>query len=409
MTGNDLLNEIFWKVIWLIYIGMFWLLSFLYLPLILLKKFRKEPIEIKKLETILVLKFGHIGDTVLTLPVLKALKESFPRVQIVFVVASWAKEVLLNSPYVDKLIVFDDPFDNRIILTEPNIVRKLKRIHLQEILKFIIMIRSLNCDVVFDLNGTYRSFIFTYLSGAKHKIGYDWQGVGYLLDAKVKHTEDKEEVQRCFDVIRTLGVNTDVKGPFIFLSGRDRLQAEKYLKDINVHENELLIGIHPGAPFIPRRWPMERFAKVADELDQKFGAKIIFFGGSDEVDLVDNIIELMEKPAFNLAGKTTIRQTMAVIERCNLFICNDSSLMHIAAMLNIPIIALFGPGRYPQFAPYNEDSVVIREDVGCNPCNEGSAVWRKMCKRGKAFCMDAITIQKVLKIVEELINKISNG
>ena len=406
MTGDDLSNEIFWKGIWFIYLSVFWILSLLYLPLILWKKFRKEPLKVKKAETVLVLKFGHIGDAVLTLPVLKALKECFPSAQLVFVVGSWAKEVMLDSPFVDRLIVFDDPFDNRVLLTETNIVRKLKRIHLQEIMKVLITIRSLQCDVVFDLNGTFRSFIFTYLSGAKHMIGYDWQGIGYLLDAKVKHSEDKQEVYRCFDVIRILGANTDVKGPFMFPSDEERMFAEKYLKQNSIHNSELLIGIHPGAPFIPRRWPKERFAKVADELDQKYGAKVIFFGGHDEVGLVNNIIRLMEKTAISLTGKTTIRQTMAIIERCDLFICNDSSLMHIAAMLNIPVIALFGPGQYQLYAPYNEESIVIREDVGCNPCNEGSAVWRKMCKRGRAYCMEAITIQKVMNAIEEQITKI---
>jgi len=409
LSIDDLSNEIFWKGIWLLYISIFWSLSLLYIPLFLLKKFTREPLEVNELKKILVLKFGHIGDTVLTLPVLKALKEGFPSAQIVFVIGSWAKEVILDSPFVDKVIVFDDPFDNRIILTDPNIIRKLKRINLKDVMKFINTIRSLNCDFIIDLNGTYRSFIFTYLSGAKYKIGYDWQGVGYLLDAKVQHSEDKQEVQRCFDVIRILGVNTDIKGPFIFPSEKDRMFVDKYLKEINIHESELLIGIHPGAPFIPRRWPKERFAKLADKLIQKYGAKVIFFGGKDEVELVNNIIQLMEKKAINLAGKSTVRQTIAMMERCDLFICNDSSLMHIAAMLNIPIIALFGPGKYPQFAPYNEDSIVIREDVNCNPCNEGSAVWRKMCKRGKAYCMEAITIQRVLKIVEEQINKISKN
>ncbi len=117
----------------------------------------------------------------------------------------------------------------------------------------------------------------------------------------------------------------------------------------------------------------------------------------------------MERPAFSLVGKTTIRESIALIERCNFFVCNDSSLMHIAALLNIPVIALFGPGQYPLFAPYNEFSVVVREDVGCNPCNESAAVWRKMCKRGRVYCMEAITIQKVLQIISQKISKINKN
>jgi heptosyltransferase-2 len=214
-------------------------------------------------------------------------------------------------------------------------------------------------------------------------------------------------VDRCLDVIRLLGVKTDIRGPFIFSSDKAKLYTETYLQNNKIHETDLIIGIHPGAPFIPRRWPKERFAKIADYLIKKYAAKILYFGGKDEVDLVTSILNLMEKPAYNLAGKTTIHESIALIERCNLFICNDSSLMHIAALLNIPVIALFGPGQYPLFAPYNEFSIVVREDVGCNPCNESSAVWRKMCKRGRAYCMEAITLQKMLQILDQQILKLN--
>ena len=409
MTSSDVFNEIVWKTIWLTYIGLFLFFSIICFPLFIWKKFNRNPIKNKKPKTILLLKFGHIGDTILTLPVLKALKENFSSSTIVFIVASWAEEIMVNSPFVDKFIIFDDPFYNRRVLTELNIPKKLQMIRLQKILKFLITIRNLHCDVVFDLNGTFNSLIYTYLSGAKHLIGYDPQGIGYLLDDKVQPTEDKQIVDQCLDVIRILGVKTDVQGPFIFSSNKDKLYAQTYFQQNNIHEDDLIVGIHPGAPFIPRRWPKERFAKIADILVKKYNAKIIYFGGKDEVDLVTSILSLMEKPAFSLVGKTTIRESIALIERCNFFICNDSSLMHIAALLNIPVIALFGPGQYPLFAPYNEFSVVVRADVGCNPCNESAAVWRKMCKRGRVYCMEAITIQKVLQIISQKISKINKN
>jgi lipopolysaccharide heptosyltransferase II len=216
---------------------------------------------------------------------------------------------------------------------------------------------------------------------------------------------DKQDVCRCFEVIRILGANTDVKGPFLFPTEKDRMFVEKYLKDNSVSEGELLIGIHPGAPFIPRRWPKERYAEVADQLIQKYGATVVFLGGRDEIGLVDTIMRMMKEKALNLTGSTTIRQAIALIERCSLFIGNDSSLMHIAAMLNVPVIALFGPGRYPIFAPYGDNNVVIREDVGCNPCNESSAVWRTTCKRGKAYCIEAISTQKVLRVIQDFMKQ----
>jgi heptosyltransferase-2 len=313
---------------------------------------------------------------------------------------------MVHSPFVDKLIVFDDPFYNRRLLTEPNILKKLQLISPREIIKLVMTIRQLHCDVVFDLNGTFNSFIYTYLSGAKQLLGYDPQGIGYLLDAKVQSSEAKQDIDRSLDVLRLFGVKPVLKAPFIFSSDQDNDYATNYLKQHNIPEGDLLVGIHPGAPFIPRRWPKERFAKLADTLIQQYNAKILYFGGEDEIDLVTHILQLMEKPAFNIVGKTSIHESIALIDRCHLFICNDSSLMHIAALLNIPVIALFGPGQFPLFAPYNEFSVVVREDVGCNPCNESSAVWRHMCKRGRAYCMEAITLQKVLQIIAQQITKI---
>ena len=114
LTSSDVFNEIVWKGIWFAYIGLFLLLSIIYFPLFIWKKFNRNPITNKSPKTILVIKFGHIGDTILTLPVLKALKESFSSSTIVFIVGSWAKEVMVNSPFVDKFIVFDADFNRSL-------------------------------------------------------------------------------------------------------------------------------------------------------------------------------------------------------------------------------------------------------------------------------------------------------
>jgi len=317
-------------------------------------------------------------------------------------VGSWSKEIVEGNPYVDELIIFDNPFYDRTILSQKSVLQKIKYINIKKIIEFVILLRNSHYDLVIDPSGSFASTIFTYLSGAKYKVGRDIRGRNFLFDIKIKDYGIQQEVDRCLNMLRTIGICSDHKKPILTLSNEEKEFAKNFFNLNNISENDLVVGIHPGAPWIPRRWPKERFAKIADEIIEKYGAKIIFFGGQKEVKLVDDILFLMKNKnkALSVAGKTTIKQLAAVIEKCNLFIGNDSSPMHIAATFKVPVIGLFGPGEYPRFAPFGRNNIVIRKPIKCSPCRQ--KIQFTKCWRGRSYCMEAITVRDVMDAVEKM-------
>jgi len=269
------------------------------------------------------------------------------------------------------------------------------------------MLRRSRFDLVIDFRGDFASLLVAYMCGATYSVGYNIRGKGILLTVKLKVQKNKHEIERCLDVVRAIGANTKNRNPILIISDEDRSFAQNFLELNGISKKDLVIGIHPGAPFPPRRWPKERFAQVADELMKRHKAKIIFFGSPDEVWLTNEIIGLMKEKPINAAGKTTIKKLAALIRKCDLFIGNDSSPMHIAAAMKVPVIALFGPGEYPRFAPYGEGHVVIRKVLKCSPCEQ--YMYGDKCKRGIAYCMNAITVQEVMRAAEKLIKKLNKN
>ena len=132
---------------------------------------------------------------------------------------------------------------------------------------------------------------------------------------------------------------------------------------------DCLIGINPGAAYgSAKRWYPERFADVADKLCRLWGAKLLITGGPAEAEIARDITALFAGECLNMAGKTDVRQLMALIKRCNFIITNDSGPMHIAAAFAVPQVAIFGPTDHTATSPFSNRAVVVRQDTECAPC-----------------------------------------
>ncbi len=150
------------------------------------------------------------------------------------------------------------------------------------------------------------------------------------------------------------------------------------------------VGLSPGAAYGPaKRWPPEHFAALGRELIKEFGARLVLLGGREEAPVAQQVKESLGLPVLNLVGKTDLRQALAVLSRLKLLITNDSGLMHAAAALRVPLVALFGSTDPTATGPFTDQATILRHPLPCSPCLQ------RTCDLGYA-CLTAIKVEEAL-------------
>ncbi len=164
-----------------------------------------------------------------------------------------------------------------------------------------------------------------------------------------------------------------------------------------------IVIIHPGARWLGRCWTAEGHAQIADRLINEYNANVIITGSHDELQLVEHIVNLMMYKPIVAAGKTSLGQLLALLEKSDFFIGVDSGSMHMAVAMGINVIALFGAARPEAVGPYGDEHIVVTKQhlFPCSPCSQ------TVCKRKEQNCMQAITVEEVWKAVEVQMEKLT--
>jgi len=348
---------------------------------------------------ILVVKLSDIGDVLTATPALRALRQSFPDARIEALVPPNSAPVLLNSPLVDEVIVFNKFAYDRLS-------DALKPANILAALRLGRELRRRRYDALVLLHhlttwwGVLKYAALAYTAGAPIRAGLD-NGRGFFL---THHITDRgfgwrHEVGYCLEVVKQLGAETDDLRMEFHPSEEDERWAEEALKGLG----RPIIAIHTGSGgYSPaRRWTPKRFAELADRLVDEKGAGIVLVG--TEADGVSEVASLMRHRALNLEGRTTLGQLAAVLRRCDLFIGADSGVMHLAAAMRTPLVALFGPTNPDAWGPWTprSPSRVVRVSLPCSPCSYVDfTINREGCPARK--CMDSITVEMVLEAIEEV-------
>ena len=337
---------------------------------------------------ILVMRYRFIGDTALTVPFLRNLRLAYKDAYIAMMVAPFSKDVLLGNPYVDELIIYDPP----------TIHADCEGRHkgLRNRIKFIMELRKKRFDKVYVLKRSFSSALIAYLCGAKERIGFNTEGRGFLLTKRVPYRHDIHEVENFLNVLRADGVKVVDKYLELWVSEEEASRASKFLRERGIEKEDILIGIHPFSAVKERGWHKERFVELSNILLSD-GFKLIIFGGrSDDISEMEGVIR---KGGIDFVGKGGIRDTIALIKKCRLFIGNDSGLMHISAALGVPLVAIFGPQSPKKFGPWGEKCRVIYKNLPCSPCKQK---FFKECSpsiSGKPKCIEEIGVDEVLREV----------
>lgn len=325
----------------------------------------------QNINKILIIKPSAWGDIIHTLPFLVSLHKKYPDAEIHWVVAKGLHKFLIAHPLIHKLWIMDKngwKKTNRILTT------------LSEINAFRKGLKAEKFDISIDLSGLFRSGLITWAAGAKYKLGFSDsdEGSPFFYTHKIKGGEQIHAIDRYLLLAGYIGCDTsEVSFPFPPLPDISQL--------LNTLPKQFCI-LAPSAGKEANRWPAERFGQLAAKLS--FPSLVI--ASEEDRYIAEKTVAASNGSAINLAGKTGLKELVSLTAKADFFVCNDTGPMHIAAALDIPVFALFGPANPIRTGPYGKSSTVIQEELDCSPCYA-----RNPCTKHNWRCMDTLTVNKV--------------
>jgi lipopolysaccharide heptosyltransferase II len=339
-----------------------------------------QPVLLPENTRILVIKMAGIGDLLLATPALRALRESYPQAQIDLLVTPASAGLLNGWEAINRVIVL-----NKYLFDYPQQMLRNPR-NLQQLRTLWQDLHDSHYHAVLLLHhltlpfGRLKYQLLLRGTGAKYRVGLD-NGYGWFLNLRVKDEGfgGMHEVEYNLAVAKAVGATTNDRRLFVPISEEEHKQAWQLLYENAAPDSvpRPIIALHPGSGdySTARRWAPERFAQLADTLYRDVGGQILLLGGSEEIELHQQIIGMMQSgvPVRTLAGKGKIKVTAAVLEQVELFVGNDSALVHLAVAGGTPTVAIFGLTNPKAWGPYTggvpgRQAEVVRLDLPCMPC-----------------------------------------
>ena len=341
---------------------------------------------------ILIVKLSAIGDVVHTLPSLAALRKLYPESHITWVVEEASSDIIGGHPHLDRMI----------ISRRKRWVENLKKLHdikttIADIRSFVKTLRDRKYDIVIDFHGLFKSSMIVLLSGGKRKLGYDsmQELSGRFLNEKISEDMKKHAVDRYLDFIRYLGTDIDNPDFNIPIEEGNKIRIETLLRSKNIDIAEPFVTINPVAFWDTKLWEDDKFARLCDKIVEELKQKVVFTGSKGHGS-IERIRSMMTFPSVNLEGQTTLRDLAYLYRLSGLLITTDSGPMHIAAAMNTPTVALFGPTDPSRTGPYGKGHIVVRKEMPCSPC------FLKKCDTKR--CMEEIGVDEVFDAVKKQMN-----
>ena len=378
---------------------------------------------LKKLnpKKILIRSTNWIGDAVMTTPAVHTIRKNFPDAEITMLAVPWVADIFRLSPDVDKLLVYDkkDLYPGKV-KGPMNLAKDLKE-H--------------NFDAAIILQNAFEAALLAKMAGIPIRAGYNRDGRGVLLTHGINisdETRKKHQVHYYQDMLAALGLEpgpdhlrlplpaelefwakgfVDCLRHQTSLSEEEKGQGMKIpgmpeITPLNNGNSETpVIGFNPGAAFGPaKQWPVEKFAQLAAIICNNYGESgcVIMVFGTD-VDtkgarIIRDFSMLTPYHVLDMTGKTSLQQAMALIKCCDVFVTNDSGLMHVAAGLDTPSVAIFGSTDHIATGPYSKKAIILRREMECSPCMQTD------CPRGHLKCLESISSTDAYEEVAKMLS-----
>jgi len=328
---------------------------------------------LNKIKNVIVMMTDHhLGNLVVSLPAINALKELYKEKNFYLVVNSDYKEIAETIEGVDNLILYP-----RRQFIECSVIKKVMMY-----LKLVKQLRSMSPDVIIDLEGRIVSSTLAFLAGAPVRVGSSSAVRPYLYNLKVDITPERHRLYKYLEIASAAGAEIDSMFYQLKATEAKRAALSNKLSAIGIKTDRPIICIHPGAGRIFRQWTSKGFAEISDWLFSK-GFQVVFVGGNGDLNKINEILSLSKHHLYNLGGKLSFGELIALLEISSLYIGNDTGPLHIAsAMGTLPVVGLFfRPGADIAWYPFTKNSVVLRGDAGCQKCRGNKCQYDLECTK----------------------------
>jgi heptosyltransferase II len=308
---------------------------------------------------ILVRATNWVGDAIMSIPALCAIRQRWPEAQITILARPWVAELYRGQPFVDRVIALKRASGS------PAAMERTAR-----------GLRGEKFDSAILLQNAFSAAWLVWRAKIPQRIGYARDGRSFLLTEAIRVPKRGEipthEVFYYLELLRRAGwakAIPEVTQISLCLAAGAPETAEARLREAGVRVGKKRIALAPGAAYGSAKcWPAERFAATADALIDEFDLDVILFGASSEIEICRQIADRMHHRPVVLAGQTSIGELPAFFSRCNLFIGNDSGAMHVAAAVGVPVVAVFGSTDPHGTAPVTSLKKLVQHPVACSPC-----------------------------------------
>ncbi len=293
-----------------------------------------------------------LGDFILATPVLPALRQAFPHAHLGVLVREYFAEVVAYHGDVDEVLLFHEHGTGWTLRRAWALWRQLRRGW-----DLTIVLNTVSHSLTSDLLAYFSKA--PYVLGSEHRV---WEGCSsnffYNLLAPYAN-EEKHQSERNLDLVRHIGVAPQNAAEVMHLTNAERERAALKLQATGLRGEGLVIGMHVGAGKIPNRWPIEKFAELAQSLHEEHGAEILLFWGKNEGELVEKFCARARFLPIQIAP-TSLRELAACFTHCRALVCNDTGVMHVCAAVNVPLVAIFGPTPPELWKPLGKNFLAVR-------------------------------------------------
>jgi heptosyltransferase-2 len=348
-------------------------------------------------KNILIINPFGIGDVLFSTVLVRQLRKDNPGSYIAYICNLKVKDILVTNPDINEVFVFErDEYRSEW--------KKSKIRGVKKFLGFWREIKKKKFEVVFDLSLGKEYAFFCWRAGIKDRKGFNYKKRGRFLTHKIEFDgfNDKPVAEYYLDL---LGVAERSSAPTVLITtNEDKRYVDNFLNQSGIKYNDILIGIAPGGGISfgqknqdRRRWPVKKFAELADKIIEKFNAKIVLIWGPGEEKLVQEIAILMKQKLL-IAPTTKIREMAELCKRCKLVICSEGGPLHIANSQGVKTISIFGPVDEKAYGPYplGENNIVVTSDVDCRPCYKKF----KLPECSNRKCLEDISVEKVFGVAK---------
>lgn len=333
---------------------------------------------------ILLVQTAFIGDVILATPLAEAAHRLFHPGEVHFAVIPAAANLLEKNPFIQRIWVYD---------------KRRRQKGGRALWQFARALRKERFDLAVIPHRSLRSALLAWLAQIPRRIGFDRSAGSFLFTDRIPYAA-RHEVERNLELLRPFGALPGDLHPAVYWDEADAARVERMMP---ASPQRRKIALAPGSVWATKRWPAERFAELAGRLIAQSQAEIFLIGGREDAALCQGIQTRLNAHCHNLAGSLTLRQSAALLQRCEALISNDSAPAHLGVAAGCRVLMIYGP-TVPRFgfAPHGEGHAVIEKPLPCRPCSMHGG---QKCPLGTHACMQEIQVEEVLARVFKMLNQ----